>query len=87
MTLPRCALVIGFQRTGQAVARMLHGRGTAVRVLDARSAMALGVVAEDWAHVELHLGTASGPSLLDGVELVVPSPGVPRAHPVLRAAG
>ena len=47
MTLPRRALVIGFQRTGQAVARTLHGRGTAVRVLDARSAAALGVAPAD----------------------------------------
>ena len=86
MTLPRRALVIGFQRTGQSVARMLHGRGTAVRVSDARSAAALGVAPDAWAHLELRLGEEAAPGLLDGVELVVPSPGVPRTHPALRAA-
>jgi UDP-N-acetylmuramoylalanine--D-glutamate ligase len=86
MTLPRRALVIGFQRTGQALARTLVARGTAVRVVDVRDAAALGVEPERWRGVEFRLGDAGAPPLLDGVELVVPSPGVPRAHPLLSAA-
>jgi UDP-N-acetylmuramoylalanine--D-glutamate ligase len=86
MTFPRRALVIGFQRTGQALARTLGARGTAVRIVDVRDASALGVEPETWREVELKLGVAAVPSLLDGVELVVPSPGVPRVHPLLAAA-
>jgi len=81
MTLPRRALVIGFQRTGRALARTLAARGTAVRV-----ANALGVDAAAWPDVELCLGEAPVPARLDGVDLVVPSPGVPREHPLLLAA-
>lgn len=86
MIRPRRALVIGFQRTGQAVARLLGARGTAVRVVDVRDASALGVEPAAWRGVELNLGDAGTPSLLDGVELVVPSPGVPRAHALFVAA-
>jgi UDP-N-acetylmuramoylalanine--D-glutamate ligase len=86
MTLPRRALVIGFQRTGRALARVLAARGTAVRVADARDAAALGVDPAAWPGVEFHLGVAPSPALLDGVDLVLPSPGVPREQPALAAA-
>jgi UDP-N-acetylmuramoylalanine--D-glutamate ligase len=86
MTAPRRALVIGFQRTGRALARALGRRGTAVRVVDLRDAAALDVDAAAWPDVELRLGQPGGPELLAGVDLVVPSPGVPRAHAVLVAA-
>jgi len=86
MTLPRRVLVIGFRRTGQALARALSARGTAVRVVDVRDASALGIESATWRGVELRLGDAGAPSLLDGVELVVPSPGVPRVHPLLVTA-
>jgi UDP-N-acetylmuramoylalanine--D-glutamate ligase len=80
--MSRRVLVIGFGRTGQAVARVLAARGDRVRAGDARSAAALGVDAAALDGVELHPG-ADGPELLDGVDLVVPSPGVPRTAPVL----
>lgn len=83
MTLPRRALVIGFQRTGRSLARTLGARGVAVRVVDARDAGALGVEPAAWPGVELALGGAGGPDALEGVELVVPSPGVPRTHALL----
>jgi UDP-N-acetylmuramoylalanine--D-glutamate ligase len=86
MTPPRCALVIGFQRTGRALARALVARGTAVRVVDARDALALGIEPAAWPGIELHLGDGAAPAGLDGVELIVPSPGVPRSHPLLLAA-
>ncbi len=76
------ALVIGFGRTGRAMARALVARGDRVRVGDARSAAALDVDPLEVADVELHAGS-DGPELLAGVELVVPSPGVPRTAPVL----
>ena len=86
MQMPRRALVVGCRRTGRAVAAMLSARGTQVRMVDARSAAAIGSDAASLPDgVELRLGE-DGPHLLDGVDLVVPSPGVPREAPILRAA-
>jgi UDP-N-acetylmuramoylalanine--D-glutamate ligase len=72
--LPRRALVVGLGRSGRAAALALAERGVDVVAAD-RSATAdpgrLGA-----AGVELHLGTEEE-SLLQGVELVVKSPGVP----------
>jgi UDP-N-acetylmuramoylalanine--D-glutamate ligase len=82
--LPRSVLVLGLRRTGQAVATALAGRGVRVRAADARPAAALGTVSLP-AGVELRLGE-DRPDLLAGVDLVVPSPGVPRDAPVLAAA-
>jgi UDP-N-acetylmuramoylalanine--D-glutamate ligase len=84
-SLPRRALVVGFRRTGQAVARVLRARGIAVRVADAQDAAALGVDPAAWPDVELRLGGDVADELGDA-ELVVPSPGVPRGAPVLVAA-
>src|SRR5207245_975917 len=55
MDLPRHVLVLGFRRTGQAVAAALAARGVRVRVADARPAAALGVTGAP-AGVELRLG-------------------------------
>lgn len=85
MTSTRRALVLGFQATGRAVARELVERGWRVRVADRRPAAALGVDPSAWGDVELRLG-ADDPDLLDGVTLVVPSPGVPSAAAPLLAA-
>ena len=85
MDVPRQALVVGFRRTGRAVAALLAARGTRVRVADARPAAALGADEAPPTGVELRLGE-DGPELLAGVDLVVPSPGVPRGAPILRAA-
>jgi UDP-N-acetylmuramoylalanine--D-glutamate ligase len=85
------ALVVGLGRSGQAVARHLMVRGTAVSVVDdapgdeARAeAAALGLTLVERPSVE---------ALADMVvraDVVVPSPGVPASHPVYalaRAAG
>ncbi len=85
MLLPRSVLVIGFRRTGQAVARFLAGRGVIVRACDARSAAMLGVDPTAFPGVLLTLG-AEPLALLEGVELVVPSPGVPRTALLLQEA-
>jgi UDP-N-acetylmuramoylalanine--D-glutamate ligase len=82
MRLPRRVLVLGFRRTGQAVARILAARDCAVRAADAQDAAALGVDPARLAGVELRLG-AETPALLDDIDLVVPSPGVPRGAPLL----
>lgn len=85
MRLPRRALVIGFRRTGQAAAQLLQRRGVAVRVSEGRSADALGVDPSAHRGIELRFGE-DGPDLLDDVDLVVPSPGVPREAPLLQEA-
>src|SRR3989442_2385734 len=84
MDRPRHVLVLGFRRRGEAVAAAVRARGVGGRVADARPAAALGVTGAP-AGVELRFGE-DGPQLLAGVELVVPSPGVPRDASVLAAA-
>jgi len=79
--LPRQALVLGLGRTGQAVATVLAARGVRVRAADSgRPALPPALDG-----IEMRLGEA-GPDLLAGVDLVVPSPGVPRTAPALAAA-
>jgi UDP-N-acetylmuramoylalanine--D-glutamate ligase len=86
MELPRRVLVVGGGRTGRAVAAVLGARGVQVRLADRRPAAALAPAPPaGLPGVELRLGE-DGPALLGGVELVVPSPGVPRTAPVLAAA-
>jgi UDP-N-acetylmuramoylalanine--D-glutamate ligase len=82
---PARALVCGFGRTGRAVARVLASHGVAVRVTDRATAAALGVDPGEWPGMELLLGEQA-PDVLAGVDLVVPSPGVPGCDPVLSAA-
>jgi UDP-N-acetylmuramoylalanine--D-glutamate ligase len=85
MELRGRVLVIGFRRTGRAVARELGRRGLRVRVADGADAATLGIDPKDWPGVELRLG-ADGPASLADVDLVVPSPGVPAEAPLLVAA-
>jgi len=81
--LPRRALVIGLGRTGQAAALALGRRGVATVAADRSSGVDTGRLAG--AGVEVHLGTEEE-SLLEGVELVVKSPGVPGESPLAVAA-
>src|SRR5438105_7719335 len=80
----RHVLVVGFRRTGEAVTAALAKRGVRVRVADARSAAVLGAPHVS-PGVELRLGE-DGLDLLRSIDLVVPSPGVPRDAPLLAAA-
>jgi len=85
------ALVVGLGRSGQAVARHLLVRGTAVAAVDdapgddARAAAAaLGVMLVERPTLE------SLANLVVRADVIVPSPGVPASHPVYglaRAAG
>jgi UDP-N-acetylmuramoylalanine--D-glutamate ligase len=81
--LPRRALVAGLARSGRAAALALARRGVAVVAADRSAAVAAEGLAV--AGVELRLGTEEG-SLLDGVELLVKSPGVPAESPLPAAA-
>ena len=87
-------LVVGLGATGEAVARRAAaeaGRGDAVAVVDDDPSG--GRFAERAAALEaLGVAVVGAPSpealaeLVAGVDLVVPSPGVPEAHPVYRLA-
>jgi UDP-N-acetylmuramoylalanine--D-glutamate ligase len=76
-------LVVGLARSGQAAARLLAGRGEAVRGVD--SGHPEGAAGLAGAGVEVVLDT-DGSALLDGTRTVVKSPGVPREAPVIASA-
>ena len=82
MNLPSRALVVGLARSGQSAALSLARRGVEVVGFD-RGQVEAGRLAE--AGVEVHLGSEED-SLLDAVELVVKSPGVPGDTPLVAGA-
>jgi UDP-N-acetylmuramoylalanine--D-glutamate ligase len=81
--LPRRALVVGLARSGEAAALALARRGVHVVAADRDPTRGDGRLAE--AGVELHSGSEED-WLLDGVQLVVKSPGVPGESPLPAAA-
>src|SRR5437764_3325388 len=76
-------LVLGLARSGQAAALALRRRGEEVIGVDASPDADTGRLAETG--VELHLGTEEE-RLLDGVETLIKSPGVPGETPLVEAA-
>ncbi len=85
MSLPASALVVGLARSGQAAALALARRGVHVIGIDRAPELDVSRLAE--AGVEVHLGTEDE-KLVNAVELVIKSPGVPgEARPVARARG
>jgi UDP-N-acetylmuramoylalanine--D-glutamate ligase len=85
--LPRRALVVGLARSGQAAALALARRGVPTVAADRDAGVETGRLAE--AGVEVHPGTEEE-GLLDDVELLIKSPGVPGESPlpaVARARG
>jgi len=80
-------LVIGLARTGVATALFCAARGAIVTAIDTRNAEELGDAVEKLseAGVKLQLGKHA-PNILQGQELVVPSPGVPGDAPLLQEA-
>jgi UDP-N-acetylmuramoylalanine--D-glutamate ligase len=81
--LPRRALVLGLARSGQAAALALVRRGVPTVGVDRADGLDTGRLAE--AGVEIHLGTEEE-GLLDDVELLIKSPGVPGESPLATAA-
>ena len=81
--LPRRALVLGLAVTGEAAALALAARGVEVVVNDRSSGADPGRLAGTG--VELVLGTEDA-SVLEGVDVVVKSPGVPPRSPVVQSA-
>jgi len=81
--LPRRALVLGLARSGRAAALALARRGVAVVAADRSPDIDGGRLAA--AGVEIRLGTEEE-SLLEGVQVVIKSPGVPAESPLAVAA-
>jgi UDP-N-acetylmuramoylalanine--D-glutamate ligase len=81
--LAKRALVLGLARSGEAAALALVRRGVTVRAVDRSEQIDAGRLRE--AGVEVVLG-ADEPELLDGMDLLVKSPGVPADAPLVTAA-
>jgi UDP-N-acetylmuramoylalanine--D-glutamate ligase len=81
--LPRRALVLGLARSGEAAALALARRGVPTVGVDRAEDLDAGRLAD--AGVEVHLGTEEE-WLLDDVELLIKSPGVPGESPLPAAA-
>jgi UDP-N-acetylmuramoylalanine--D-glutamate ligase len=81
--LPRRALVVGLARSGLAAALALARRGAEVVAVDRSPDADAGRLAD--AGVEVRLGTEDV-SLLEGVDVLVKSPGVPTESPLPAAA-
>jgi len=81
--LPRRALVVGLARSGRAAAQALAERGVSVVAADRAPDVDAGRLAE--AGVEVHVGTEEE-RLLEDIDLVVKSPGVPGESPLPAAA-
>ncbi len=79
----RRVLVVGLARSGRAAAEALVGRAGHVVGFDRDEALETGRLAE--IGVELHLGREEE-TLLQGIDLVVKSPGVPGETPLVAGA-
>jgi UDP-N-acetylmuramoylalanine--D-glutamate ligase len=78
-------LVLGYGRSGRAAANLLLEAGAQVRVTDGATLEKLGVAAHDVPGGDRWIGTRDS-AVMDGVDVVIASPGVPPHHPQLAAA-
>ncbi len=79
--------VIGVGKTGLATVRFLAGRGARISLTDEKPPDAWGDARTVLGEVQADLRIAPyGAEALEGAELVVPSPGVSPANPILREA-
>jgi UDP-N-acetylmuramoylalanine--D-glutamate ligase len=81
--LPESALVLGLARSGEAAALALSRRGVRVLGVDRNAELDAGRLRA--AGVEVVLG-AEDPALVEDVDLLVKSPGVPSEAPLVAAA-
>lgn len=81
------ALVWGMARSGIAAAKLLSDAGAYVRINDLKTAEQLGAAMDDlkMESIEWRLGEAIE-SVLDDIDLMVISPGIPAAHPAVQLA-
>jgi UDP-N-acetylmuramoylalanine--D-glutamate ligase len=83
----KTVMVLGLARTGSAAARFLVRQGADVLVSDCKkeSELQRETAALAGLPIRYFLG-GEDPAWLDGVDLVIPSPGVPQENPLLREA-
>ncbi|HQS59140.1 MAG: UDP-N-acetylmuramoyl-L-alanine--D-glutamate ligase [Gallionellales bacterium 35-53-114] len=83
----KSVLVLGLGETGLSLVRWLSAQGASVRVADSRNnPPSLDVLQKEFPKVDVHCGFFRS-ELLDGIELIAISPGVPLRDPfVMRAA-
>ncbi len=80
-------LVIGLGRTGRSVARFLVSQGGHVCVAESRTGDALASALARLDGLPVEVRPETDPELiLRGIDLVIPSPGVPGTAPLLTAA-
>jgi len=80
-------LVLGLARSGLAAARLLREGGALVRGSDRRSEEDLGPAVEELRRLGVEVETGGhGSETLQGVDLVVVSPGIPDQAPILEQA-
>jgi UDP-N-acetylmuramoylalanine--D-glutamate ligase len=80
-------LVIGLGKTGLAAAQFAAARGAQVTVSDEKPQAELKEALGALAGLSLRLfAGGADPAALDGIDLVVPSPGVPPFNPLIREA-
>jgi len=81
-------MVLGLARTGVETARFLVKEGAEVTVSDCKSGAELKGALEHFSGLPVRsfLG-GENVAWLDGIEMLVPSPGVPEGNPLLREAG
>jgi UDP-N-acetylmuramoylalanine--D-glutamate ligase len=79
-------LIVGFERTGEALCRFLLDRGARVRVSDKKPAGAFGEKLRAFAERGVVFETGGHrPESFLGADLIVPSPGVPPIAEILAA--
>jgi len=84
----KTVLIVGLKRTGVGVARFVASQGGQVRVADRQGAELLAKELQSLAPIPLDLRLGQNDAgVVSGVDLVVPSPGVPADAPLLREAG
>jgi UDP-N-acetylmuramoylalanine--D-glutamate ligase len=83
----KSVLVLGLGETGLSLVRWLTAQGARVRVADSRNnPPSLDVLQKEFSQADIHCGFFRS-ELLDGIELIAISPGVPMRDPfVARAA-
>jgi len=80
-------LVVGFERTGQAVCDFMHARGAEIRVSEKKPESALGAKISDWKAKGVLFETGGHtPDWFLSADMIVPSPGVPPLPVISQAA-
>ena len=79
----KTVLIIGLGRTGKSVAQCVLAHGGCVRVAENQAEAVVSAPAQS--NMEIR-SDDDADALLRGVQLVIPSPGVPATHPLLREA-